>query len=149
MQAQVRRVEEALAEALQVQGVQEGRDAQEVQEALSRRQGPQAQAGPARRRHPTPPATPAPGAAPPAQSDVEKVTAALIGTKLQYFTYSNTSGASDDERYTFCSGTFQYVRNRVAISGIAYDSFGGGTWQITQAKLNPMGCRARRSCTTC
>ncbi len=70
---------------------------------------------------------------------MDKITAALIGTKLQYFTYSNTTGASNDERYTFCNGTFQYVRNRVAISGVAYDSFGNGTWRITQATLNPDG----------
>jgi hypothetical protein len=89
----------------------------------------------------TAPPVPAPpaGAPAPAQSDVDKVTAALVGTQLQYFTYSNTSGASDNERYKFCSGTFSYVRNRIAISGIAYDSSGAGTWRITQAAVNPDG----------
>jgi hypothetical protein len=82
---------------------------------------------------------PAPPPAPPAQSDVDKVTAALTGSQLQYFTYSNTSGASEDERYHFCSGTFTYTRNRIAISGIAYDSNGAGTWRITQATVNPDG----------
>ena len=85
------------------------------------------------------PTAPGPGPTTPVQSDVDKVTAALLGTQLQYFTYSNTSGASDNERYKFCSGTFTYVRNRIAISGIAYDSSGAGTWRITQAQLNPDG----------
>ena len=78
-------------------------------------------------------------ATPPAQSDIQKVTAALTGTRLQYFTYSQTSGASDDQRYVFCNGTFTFVRNRIAISGIAYDSNGAGTWSITQAAVNPDG----------
>jgi hypothetical protein len=89
---------------------------------------------------PTPPSTGG-GAptAPPAQSDVQKVTAALTATQLQYFSYSQTSGASDNERYRFCNGTFEYVRNRIAISGIAYDSNGAGSWNITQAAINPDG----------
>jgi hypothetical protein len=88
-----------------------------------------------------PPATggPAPGGTPPAQSDVDKVTTALTGTQLQYFTYSNSTGASDNERYRFCSGTFDYTRNRIALSGIAYDSSGAGTWQVTAAQVNPDG----------
>jgi hypothetical protein len=91
----------------------------------------------------TPPTGPPAGGgaptAPPAQSDVQKVTAALTGTQLQYFSYSQTSGASDNERYRFCNGTFEYTRNRIAISGIAYDSNGAGTWNITQAAINPDG----------
>jgi hypothetical protein len=86
----------------------------------------------------TPPPSGAPPA-PPAQSDVDKVTAALTGTQLQYFSYSNSSGASDNERYRFCSGTFEYIRNRIALSGVAYDSNGAGTWQITAAQVNPDG----------
>ena len=89
------------------------------------------------------PAGPAPAPAPPApapaQSDVEKVTQALTGTSLQYFSYSQTSGASDNERYRFCAGTFDYTRNRIAISGLAYDSSGSGSWRITQATVNPDG----------
>lgn len=87
---------------------------------------------------PAPPTTPAP-TTPPAASDVDKVTAALTGTQLQYFTYSSSSGASDNERYRFCAGTFEYTRNRVALSGLAYDSSGAGTWRITQATVNPDG----------
>jgi hypothetical protein len=86
----------------------------------------------------TPPATGGPAPAP-TQSDVEKVTAALQNTQLQYFSYSNTSGASDDERYRFCGTTFQYTRNRIALSGAAYDTNGTGTWSITAAQVNPDG----------
>jgi hypothetical protein len=88
---------------------------------------------------PAPPAGGGAPPAPPAQSDVDKVTAALTGTQLQYFTYSQTSGSSDDERYHFCSGRFDYVRNRIAISGAAYDTNATGTWSITQAAVNPDG----------
>ena len=87
----------------------------------------------------TTPANPAPGSPAPAMSDVEKVTAALTNTKLGYFSYSQTSGASDSESYTFCPGTFTYRRNRIAISGTAYDSNGAGSWSITQAQVNPDG----------
>jgi hypothetical protein len=78
-------------------------------------------------------------ATPPAQSDVDKVTAAMTNSQLQYFSYSQISGASDDERYRFCAGTFTYTRNRIAQSGAAYDSNGNGTWSITQAHVNPDG----------
>jgi hypothetical protein len=95
---------------------------------------------PRRKASPAPPASPAPApTTPPAASDVDTVTAALTGTQLQYFTYSNSSGASDNERYRFCAGTFEYTRNRVALSGFAYDSSGAGTWRITQATVNPDG----------
>jgi hypothetical protein len=79
----------------------------------------------------------APPVSPPAQSDVDKVTQALIGTQLQYFTYSNTTGSSDDERYHFCSGSFTYTRNRTGISTIAYQTNAGGTWRIVSATVNP------------
>jgi hypothetical protein len=75
--------------------------------------------------------------APPAQSDVDKVTQSLTGTRLQYFTYSQVSGASDDQRYTFCGGTFTFVRNRIAISGAAYDTNAAGGWRIVSATVNP------------
>ena len=95
---------------------------------------------PRRKASPAPPATPAPApTTPPAASDVDKVTVALTGTQLQYFTYSTSSGASDNERYRFCAGTFEYTRNRVALSGLAYDSSGAGAWRITQATVNPDG----------
>jgi hypothetical protein len=97
-----------------------------------------------KRRPPAPtPVTPPSGGggtpppSPPAQSDVDKVTAALTGTQLQYFSYSQTSGSSDDERYHFCSGTFTYTRNRVGLSGAAYDTNAGGTWRIVSATVNP------------
>ena len=83
------------------------------------------------------PGTPAPPAGAPGQSDIEKVTAALNSTQLQYFSYSNSTGASDNERYRFCGSNFDYTRNRIAISGVAYDSSGTGTWQITAAQVNP------------
>jgi hypothetical protein len=90
------------------------------------------------------PAVPAPGGGgapvtPPAQSDVDKVTQALTGTRLQYFTYSQVSGASDDRRYVFCNGTFTFVRNRIAISGAAYDTNAAGAWRIVSATVNPDG----------
>jgi hypothetical protein len=91
-----------------------------------------------------PPMMPAPttgggGGSPPAQSDVDKVTAGLTNTQLKYFSYSQTSGSSDDETYHFCNGTFDYVRHRIAISGAAYDSSAAGSWSITQATINPDG----------
>jgi len=88
------------------------------------------------------PASPAPlqtVPTPPGQSDVDKVTRALTGTQLGYFSSSSTSGASEDERYRFCSGSFQYTHRRVEISGLAYDSHGAGSWQITQAVVYPDG----------
>jgi len=80
----------------------------------------------------TPPATgPLTG-----QAAIDKVTQGLLGTKLQYFTYSQTSGSSDDERYTFCNGTFSYVRNRTGLSGVAYGTNATGNWRITSANVN-------------
>jgi hypothetical protein len=85
---------------------------------------------------------PAPTGTPPAtgpltgQAAIDKVTQGLIGTKLQYFTYSQTSGSSEDERYQFCSGTFSYTRNRVGLSGAAYDTNATANWRITSANVN-------------
>jgi hypothetical protein len=91
----------------------------------------------------TAPGTTAPGTTAPAapgpltgQAAVDKVTQGLIGTQLQYFTYSQTSGSSEDERYTFCTGTFSYTRNRVGISGVAYNTNATANWHVTSANVN-------------
>jgi hypothetical protein len=86
--------------------------------------------------------TPPPGSAPapaPAASDVDKVTAALTGKSVQYGSYSGSTGSSDFEEFRFCAGTFVYKRNRIGVSGLAYDTNGNGRWQITQAHINPDG----------
>jgi hypothetical protein len=90
----------------------------------------------------TAPGTTAPGTTPPAtgpltgQAAIDKFTQGLIGTQLQYFTYSQTSGSSEDERYVFCNGSFSYKRNRVGLSGAAYDTNATGNWRITSATVN-------------
>jgi hypothetical protein len=84
-----------------------------------------------------PPAAPAP--APPAQSDVDKVTAGITNTQLQYSSYSTSTGAADSETFQFCSGTFTYSRRRDGLSGVAYATDGNGSWRVTQAQLNPDG----------
>jgi hypothetical protein len=93
-------------------------------------------------RAPAPAPAPAPGSTPPTtgpltgQAAIDKVTQGLTGSKLQYFTYSQTSGSSEDERYQFCTGTFSYTRNRVGLSGLAYDTNATGNWRIVSANVN-------------
>jgi hypothetical protein len=77
--------------------------------------------------------------APPAPSDVEKVTAALNSTSVQYGHYSSASGASDFEDFRFCGGAFTYSRKHTGVSGYEYTTNGSGVWQITQAHVNPDG----------
>jgi hypothetical protein len=87
----------------------------------------------------TPPSTsPTPGPAP-GPSDVDKVTAALNGKSVQYGHYSSASGSSDFEEFRFCGSRFTYSRKHTGVSGYEYNSSGNGSWQITQAHINPDG----------
>jgi hypothetical protein len=93
-------------------------------------------------RKPSAPTTPAPTTPAPAtgpltgQAAIDKFTQGLIGTKLQYFTYSQTTGSSEDERYTFCNGNFSYARNRTGLSGVAYGTNATANWRIVSANVN-------------
>ena len=79
------------------------------------------------------PARPAPG-----QSDVDKVTAALLGTQLQYFTYSNTLGRVRQR-------ALQVLQRHVLVRPQPHRASRAspttrpraGTWRITQAQRQP------------